>query len=125
MVHRYRTFVKSPGRHRPLAAGPPLQRVTDRTRHRKQLAHHGRTDGGLTPPRCVVTLRPPPSHGRLTRRGCPRHESGPGAGESLLGPAGAAHGARTPGPGCLVVPQVSSPEPWDARFAGPHPAGPG
>jgi mannose-6-phosphate isomerase-like protein (cupin superfamily) len=56
---------------------------------------------------------------RLGRRRVPL-----GAGESLLVPAGVAHGVRNPGPGRLVVQQVSSPKPWDARFAGPHPAGP-
>jgi uncharacterized protein (TIGR02246 family) len=32
--------------------------------------------------------------------------------------------ARTPGPGRLVVQQVSGPPPRDPRFAGPHPTGP-
>ena len=46
-----------------------------------------------------------------------------GTGESLLVPAGDYHGIHNPGPERLVVQQVSSPKPWDARFAGPHPAG--
>ncbi len=42
-------------------------------------------------------------------------------GESLLVPAGAYHELHNPGHERLVVQQVSSPRPWDARYAGPCP----
>ncbi len=43
-------------------------------------------------------------------------------GETLLIPAGVYHGLRNGGTARLVIQQVSSPKPWDARFAGTHPA---
>ncbi len=44
------------------------------------------------------------------------------AGESILAPAGLYHGIINATRDQLVVQQVSSPKPWDARFAGPHPS---
>ncbi|MGI8588287.1 MAG: cupin domain-containing protein [Chloroflexia bacterium] len=46
-------------------------------------------------------------------------------GETLLVAVGLPHGIANPSNERLVVQQVSAPKPWDARFAGPHPAGPG
>jgi quercetin dioxygenase-like cupin family protein len=45
------------------------------------------------------------------------------AGESVLAPAGLYHGIVNETREPLIVQQVSSPKPWDARFAGPHPGG--
>ena len=42
-------------------------------------------------------------------------------GETTLVPAGCYHGIQNTGTGRMVVQQVSSPKPWDARFRGPHP----
>jgi mannose-6-phosphate isomerase-like protein (cupin superfamily) len=78
---------------------------------------------GLTPHRHpetehVLTALTGAGFVRVGRREVPLR-----AGESLLVPAGVAHGLRNPGQERLVVQQVSSPKPWDARFAGPHPSG--
>ncbi|MGH2351309.1 MAG: cupin domain-containing protein [Chloroflexota bacterium] len=43
-------------------------------------------------------------------------------GETALVPAGTYHSIHNAGIERLVVQQVSSPKPWDARFAGPHPS---
>ncbi len=43
-------------------------------------------------------------------------------GETVLVPAGLYHGIHNYGTERLVVQQVSSPKPWDARFRGPHPS---
>ena len=76
---------------------------------------------GLTPHRHpetehVLTALTGAGVARVGRRALPLR-----AGELLLVPAGAYHGLHNPGPGRLVVQQVSGPKPWDARFAGPHP----
>ncbi len=42
-------------------------------------------------------------------------------GESVLAPAGLYHGIINEQREPLIVQQVSSPKPWDARFAAPHP----
>jgi quercetin dioxygenase-like cupin family protein len=42
-------------------------------------------------------------------------------GDTLLVPAGDYHAIGNDGSERLVVQQVSSPKPWDARFGGPHP----
>ncbi len=43
-------------------------------------------------------------------------------GESVLAPAGLYHGITNETLVSLIVQQVSSPKPWDARFLGPHPS---
>ncbi len=43
------------------------------------------------------------------------------AGDLLRVPMGAYHRIWNPTPEPLLVLQVSSPKPWDARFGGPHP----
>lgn len=45
------------------------------------------------------------------------------AGDTMLVPAGARHGIQNTGTERMLVQQVSTPKPWDARFGGPHPAG--
>ena len=42
--------------------------------------------------------------------------------ESVLVPAGLYHGIHNPATERLVVQQVSSPKPWDARYGGPRPS---
>jgi quercetin dioxygenase-like cupin family protein len=42
--------------------------------------------------------------------------------ESVLVPAGLYHGIHNPSTERLIVQQVSSPKPWDARFGGPRPS---
>lgn len=42
-------------------------------------------------------------------------------GESILVPPGAYHGINNPTTERVIVQQVSSPKPWDARFGGPRP----
>ncbi len=43
-------------------------------------------------------------------------------GEAVLIPSGVQHGIHNPTTERLVVQQVSSPKPWDARFGGPRPS---
>lgn len=43
-------------------------------------------------------------------------------GDAVILPAGLYHGLTNDSATRLVVQQVSSPKPWDARFGGPHPA---
>jgi quercetin dioxygenase-like cupin family protein len=43
-------------------------------------------------------------------------------GESVLAPKGRYHGVHNPTTERLIVQQVSSPKPWDARFGGPRPS---
>jgi quercetin dioxygenase-like cupin family protein len=43
-------------------------------------------------------------------------------GESVLIPKGVYHGVHNPTTDRLVVQQISSPKPWDARFGGPRPS---
>ena len=43
-------------------------------------------------------------------------------GESILVPKGIYHGLHNPTTERLIVQQVSSPKPWDARFGGPRPS---
>jgi quercetin dioxygenase-like cupin family protein len=42
-------------------------------------------------------------------------------GESILVPRNAYHGVHNPTTERLIVQQISSPRPWDARFGGPRP----
>jgi mannose-6-phosphate isomerase-like protein (cupin superfamily) len=43
-------------------------------------------------------------------------------GESILVPNGFYHGIHNPGTERLLVQQISSPKPWDARFGGARPS---
>lgn len=43
-------------------------------------------------------------------------------GDTMLAPAGLYHSICNNSNGRLIVQQVSSPKPWDARFGGPHPS---